>query len=330
MLHPLSFRLCCKRKRHSPWAMPYRLSYSISTVRYHDHLTHQTRNSTLAVSATRARSFNVTTRISCRSIASTPNRYRSIASSSVSETARSGSTIAVNSSRALSTRCTPSHQLRGRISQPLRRLHIPLQRHRLKHPNHPIRPIPTIDLHRIARPRIKRSRNPLPHQPPHPSPLKLRPHRPRNRRAPRPLPFRLHLQRLDIHPHQLFQLRRQALRQARLHLGHLHGIRQRILENLHHRLDPRRASIRSRAAISPSNASSSPISASASMHLTLLQSRVKRTTALSSPSRLPQQDPDIRKLALHHIRHIPDQEELALEPFSQPSVSISAMSFSFS
>ncbi len=199
----------------------------------------QTLNSTRAVSATRARSFSVTTRISCRSIASTPNRYRSIASSSVSETARNGSTTAVNSSRAASTLCTPSTQLRSRISQPLRRLHIPLQRYRLEHPNHPIRPVSTINLHRIARPRIQRRRDPLPHQPPHPSPLKLRSHRPRNRRTPCSLPLRLHLQRLDIHLHQLLNLRRKTLRQARPHLGHLHRVRQRVLEHLHHRLDSR-------------------------------------------------------------------------------------------
>ena len=36
--------------------------------------------------------------------------------------------------------------------------------------------------------------------------------------------------------------------------------------------------------------------------------------AIVSP-RLSQQNSDIRKLALHHIRHIPDQEELARQPF---------------
>src|SRR6202040_2532264 len=38
-------------------------------------------------------------------------------------------------------------------------------------------------------------------------------------------------------------------------------------------------------------------------------------------SRLPQQNPDVDELALHHVRHIPDQEELALDPLTQPSTS---------
>ncbi len=72
-----------------------------------------TRSSIRAVSATRARSFTVTTRIPCSSIVRTPNRYRSIAHRSLLDpphhrNCRSGSTTAVSSSVAASTRCTPS------------------------------------------------------------------------------------------------------------------------------------------------------------------------------------------------------------------------------
>src|SRR6185437_541672 len=113
----------------------------------------------------------------------------------------------------------PPHAVRkGRNTerQHLRHFRIALQRNRVKHPDHPIRPISAIDPQRIARPRIARRRNPLPHQVPHTSALKLRPHSRMDRCPPAPPSRTLPLPRFHVQRHQLLQLRRNRLRQASL------------------------------------------------------------------------------------------------------------------
>src|SRR6266851_5183818 len=218
----------------------------------------------------------------------------------------------------------PFAKLRSRVSQTLGPLDIPLQRNRLEHPNHPVRPVPAIDLHRITSPRIERSRNPLPHQPPHSRPLKLRPHSPCNRRPPSPLAFLLHLQRLHIHPHQLLQLRRHTLGKRSPSLGNLHRIGERIFQHLHHRLRIPRPHPQPGCdlTLQPLQQTDVRIGIHAPDPAPVPRKTHHRAIELvCSGAHLPQHNPDIRKLALHHIRHIPDQEELALDTLTQPSTS---------
>ncbi len=105
-----------------------------------------------------------------------------------SSRSRSSSTIAVSSASACSMRCNARAQMRKAEGQHLRRIHIGLQRDRVKQLDAPIaarrsaaravflRRIAAIDLQRVAAMRVLGHRNSLAHELPDPMPLKLVPH----------------------------------------------------------------------------------------------------------------------------------------------------------
>jgi hypothetical protein len=135
----------------------------------------------LAVSAARARSFIVTTRISWLSIVSTPKRIplgvlvagvivvsprRRCAAARRPRSVRASRPPPERRPRATAARSTPAP------SPPPRRL----ERDRVEHLDHAVGPVSAVDLHRVAGLRVHRGGDPLAHQRPDAGALKLRPH----------------------------------------------------------------------------------------------------------------------------------------------------------